>query len=161
MVCAFQCRHGQPLQLNMHHNRSTVKMSLFKSMSLEMLITNRSISNSSHLSLLYSGIFRCFDVEVYQWAVMVRDARDHSYLAQSTSRIANDKLNSENCFKCWESGWLSGYLSSLPPLLAGVQLWPRLACGLSFSRSQPDSTVFLLVLRFSSLIKIDSQLINI
>ena len=24
----------------------------------------------------------------------------------------------------WESGWLSGYLSSLPPLLAGVQLWP-------------------------------------
>ena len=73
-------------------------------MSLEMLITNRSISNSSHLSLLYSGIFRCFDVEVYQWAVMVRDARDHSYLAQSTSRIANDKLNSENCFKCHPDG---------------------------------------------------------
>ena len=60
-----------------------------------------------------------------------------------------------------ESGWLSGYLSSLPPLRAGVQLWPRPACGLSFSRSQPDSRVFLRVLRFSSLIKIDSQLINI
>ena len=32
---------------------------------------------------------------------------------------------------------------------------------LSFSRSQPDSRVFLRVLRFSSLIKIDSQLIHI
>ena len=64
----------------------------------------------------------------------------------------------------WESGCLSGYLSSLPALLAGVQLWPWPTCGtcgLSFSRSQPDSRVFLRVLRFSSLIKIDSQLINI
>ena len=50
------------------------------------------------------------------------------------------------------------YLSSLPPLLAGVQLWPRLACGLSFNRSQPDSRVFRRVLRFSSLIKIDSHM---
>ena len=56
------------------------------------------------------------------------------------------------------SGWLRGYLSGLQPLRAGVQFWPRPACGLSFSRSQPDSRVFL---RFSSLIKIDSQLINI
>ena len=53
----------------------------------------------------------------------------------------------------WESGWLSGYLSGLPPLRAGIQFWPRPACGLSFSRSQPDSRVFLRVLRFSSLIK--------
>ena len=60
-----------------------------------------------------------------------------------------------------ESGWLSGYLSGLPPLQAGVIFWPRPACGLSFSRSQPDSRVFLRVLQFSSLIKIDSQLIDI
>ena len=33
------------------------------------------------------------------------------------------------------AGWLSGYLSGLPPLRAGVQFWPRPACGLSFSRS--------------------------
>ena len=63
--------------------------------------------------------------------------------------------------KLGESGWLSGFLSGLPPLRAGVQFWLRLACGLSFSRSQPDSRVFLRVLRFSSLAKIDSQLINI
>ena len=35
----------------------------------------------------------------------------------------------------WESGWLSGYLSGLPPLRAGLQFWPRPACGLSFTRS--------------------------
>ena len=53
------------------------------------------------------------------------------------------------------------FLSILPPLRAGVQLWPRPACGLSFSRSQLDSRVFLRAILFSSLIKIDSQLITI
>ena len=39
----------------------------------------------------------------------------------------------------------------------GLTLGPGIVCGLSFSRSQPDSEVFLRVLRFSSLSKIDSQ----
>ena len=34
------------------------------------------------------------------------------------------------------SGWFSGHQSCLPPL------WPRVVCGLSFSRSQPDSEGF-------------------
>ena len=81
--------------------------------------------------------------------------------ADLESRQFNDRTERILDPSTWESGWLSGYLSGLPPLRAGVQFWPWPACGLSFSRSQPDSRVFLQVLRFSSLIKIDSQLIDI
>lgn len=48
---------------------------------------------------------------------------------------------------------LTLWSSSTPPTSAKV-------CGLSSSQSQPDLGVFLLIFRFSSIAKIDSQLIT-
>ena len=42
-----------------------------------------------------------------------------------------------------ESGWFSGHQGSVSPTsVTRVQLWPRVVCGLSFSRSQSDSEGF-------------------
>ena len=110
----------------------------------------------------------CINIPGYYLTCKNRSTGAHGgvcvYINNSIQYKTLDQLHHPELEVLWvygESGWLSGYLSGLPPLRAGVQFWPRPACGLSFSRSQPDSRVFLRVLRFSSLIKIDSQLINI
>ena len=59
----------------------------------------------------------------------------------------------------WESGWFSGHQSCFPPLLSRFNSW--VVSGLTFSRYlNLTSRVFLRVLQFLSVLKIESQSIT-
>ena len=74
-------------------------------------------------NLFVSG-FKC----TYASSIVMQNSDIHAGVTFLAGFIKGSKFN-----LALGSGWLSGYLSGLPPLRAGVQFWPRPACGLSFS----------------------------